>query len=484
MAPRIPELFAERMEALLGSEYEAFLASYDEPRAYGLRVNLLKTQPLLLANRMPLHLEPIPWCPSGFYYEEGERPAKHPYYQAGLYYIQEPSAMAPVELLDVRPGHRVLDVCAAPGGKSAHIAGKLQHEGLLVSNDISAERVKPLVKNIEIAGIRNAVVTNAAPDKLAESFGAFFDRILIDAPCSGEGMFRKDDNMSKGWDCHSIARYSVMQKDILRQVAALLKPGGRIVYSTCTFAPEENEAQIAAFLNEYPNFQLVAVSGPGLSPGRPEWCGAPDELAGTVRLWPHKVKGEGHFAAVLERLPETALPASVEVTEAARQSLRAKIPQPKAVAGKQELALVSTFLDEHGFTLPPAYELILRGTHAYASPPNLPAFHGITVTRAGLYLGIVKSLHRFEPSQALAMAALPHEAARRVELSLEGEHSETFRYLKGETLSMEESRVLVKQGHKTKGFTLVCIEGYPLGWGRYDGTVLKNDYPPGWRWLS
>ncbi|MFN0226146.1 RsmB/NOP family class I SAM-dependent RNA methyltransferase, partial [Paenibacillus sp. KR2-11] len=304
----LPQSFLVHMKELLGEEeFPAFEASYGEARLYGLRVNTLKITPAQFLELTEWQLEGIPWAPAGFYYQEGVRPGKHPHYHAGLYYIQEPSAMAPVELLDVQPGHRVLDLCAAPGGKTTQLAGKLQGSGLIAANDIHAERVKALVKNLELNGVHGALVLNEDPAKLQEAFRGYFDRILIDAPCSGEGMFRKEEEMAKAWQEDWTEKYAAMQRVLLRQAAVMLKAGGRLVYSTCTFSPEENEAIIAGFLDEHPDFEVVpAPALPGFSPGRPDWVPAGDsaraaETAGAARLWPHRLAGEGHFAAALRR---------------------------------------------------------------------------------------------------------------------------------------------------------------------------------------
>ncbi|HTG68093.1 MAG TPA: RsmB/NOP family class I SAM-dependent RNA methyltransferase, partial [Candidatus Udaeobacter sp.] len=312
MIGNLPRKFTEKMEKLLGNEFDKFMSSYEAPRVYGLRINRLKLSALNWKKLSPMGetVRPIPWAEDGLYYKEGERPGKHPHYHAGLYYIQEPSAMAPVELLDVQPGHRVLDLCAAPGGKSTQIAGKLQGSGVLVTNDNARERTKALAKNIELAGVRNAVVLNEEPAAIAAAFPAWFDRILVDAPCSGEGMFRKDDSMIADWEKHSVLRCSVMQRDILRDAAAMLAPGGIIVYSTCTFSPEENEQQIAAFLAEHDDFFVEAVPHQfGWTAGRTDLAAETAQLdserlqsiQGTVRLWPHLIEGEGHYAAVLRR---------------------------------------------------------------------------------------------------------------------------------------------------------------------------------------
>ncbi|WP_172252539.1 RsmB/NOP family class I SAM-dependent RNA methyltransferase [Saccharibacillus deserti] len=336
MGIQLPPLFESRMRQWLGGEYEEFIASYDRSRYAGLRVNTLKIGLDEFRASSPFALRPIPWCETGFYIDENERPGKHPYYHTGLYYIQEPSAMEPVEALRVSPGDRVLDLCAAPGGKSTQIAAKLRGEGVLVTNDISMERTKALAKNIEMSGVRNAVVLNETPERIAEKFPAYFDKILVDAPCSGEGMFRKDPDAVRQWEKHSVEVCTVMQRDILDTVASMLAPGGRIVYSTCTFSPEENEAMIALFLARHPDFVVGELPhSPLFAPGRPEWTAGliesggglspllhqaaedgepplssrPEALAQTARaarIWPHLAEGEGHFVCVLEHTGEQA----------------------------------------------------------------------------------------------------------------------------------------------------------------------------------
>lgn len=312
MIGNLPRKFTDKMEKLLGDEYDKFMSSYAAPRVYGLRINRLKLDVEHWKELSPISkgARPIPWAPDGVYYQEGERPGKHPHYHAGLYYIQEPSAMAPVELLDVQPGHRVLDLCAAPGGKSTQIAARLQGSGVLVTNDNARERTKALAKNIELAGVRNAVVLNEEPAAIAAIFPEWFDRILVDAPCSGEGMFRKDEAMIAEWEKHSVEQCSVMQRDILREAASMLAPGGRIVYSTCTFSPEEDEQQIAIFLAEHSDFYIETVPQQyGWRAGRADMARKAVQLdeerlqtiQGTVRLWPHLIEGEGHYAAVLVR---------------------------------------------------------------------------------------------------------------------------------------------------------------------------------------
>ncbi|HOJ09220.1 MAG TPA: RsmB/NOP family class I SAM-dependent RNA methyltransferase [Clostridiales bacterium] len=300
---KLPDEFLTKMQEILNKdEYKAFLMSYNMPRYYGLRVNTLKISVERFMEISPFKLERIPWTKDGFYYNEGENPGKHPFYYAGLYYIQEPSAMLPATVLDAKPGEYILDLCAAPGGKTVQIAAGMKGEGLLMANDTSAERLKALVKNIELCGVRNAIVTNEQPQKLAAKFPGYFDKILVDAPCSGEGMFRKDENAIKSWGKYKCDNCAVIQKDILEYADVMLKPGGRLVYSTCTFSPEEDEMIIGNFLKKHNDYDVLKIPlTAGIERGKPEWGGGDVRLAGTVRLWPHKVKGEGHFTAVLEK---------------------------------------------------------------------------------------------------------------------------------------------------------------------------------------
>ncbi|MDR6548946.1 NOL1/NOP2/sun family putative RNA methylase [Paenibacillus qinlingensis] len=496
---------------LLGEEeFEQFLASYDEPRVFGLRVNSGKIARAEFLERSPFHLTAIPWVPEGFYYEEGERPGKHPYYHAGLYYIQEPSAMAPVELLGVKPGERVLDLCAAPGGKSTQIAAKLQGEGVLVVNDIHSDRVKALVKNLELLGVRNAVVLNEKPERMLTAFEGYFDKILIDAPCSGEGMFRKEEEMMGQWERHSVQEFAAMQRELLAQAAVMLAPGGRIVYSTCTFSPEENEAQIAEFLDKHPAFDVVPIAG--FSAGRPDWLREPwceadgysskakAAVAGTARLWPHKLKGEGHFLAVLGSGVGERVGASEGISDRASASAgaadfvaaagkrsgrpalrgksRAEAPPSTGVSLEPLEAFSGELLRSEPFAL---RRLVCYGEHAYASPAGLPELHGLKVVRPGWYIG---ALHRgrFEPSHALAMGLRLREAKRA--LSLASSDERALRYLKGETLEVAESEILrdPEETKAAKGYCLVCIDDHPVGWGKWLDGMLKNEYPPGWRW--
>lgn len=567
MKQRLPEAFLEEMKQRLGSALPDFLASYDEERLYGLRVNTLKLEAEAFRGVSRLRLAPVPWAEEGFYYAEDERPGKHPYYHAGLYYIQEPSAMAPAGLLDVQPGERVLDLCAAPGGKTTQLAAAMAGEGVLVANDVHPDRVKALVKNIELMGIRHAVVLNEDPARLTEAFAGYFDKILVDAPCSGEGMFRKEDEMAKAWRPDWPARYAAMQRLLLEQAAAMLKPGGTLVYSTCTFSPEENEASIAAFLDAHPAFEPVPVELTGgradWSPGRPDWL-APGayargaETVASARLWPHRLQGEGHYVALLRQRAGAGAPAGAgadapgeEATRgearaeagpggadgvsppsragspaAAQRRAQADAPKPKrrggyspgdrepgrsasrrggamamrAATGAREeaaqrrqprgeeaaglsggpLEALRRFAAEQLVAAPFAEgAVVCRGEHLYAAPHGLPPLDGIRVIRPGWYLGHVQN-GRFVPSHALAMGLRAEEARRTVSLFVDD--ARVVRYLKGETLELPEEDLERRGDVASKGYALVCVDGFPLGWGRWHEGLFKNDYPAGWRW--
>ena len=428
----LPEAFLDRMKNQLGEEYPAFLESLERPRAVALRFNPLKGTPPALE----FVKEPVPWEPNGFYYDPDARPGLHPYHEAGVYYLQEASAMAPVALLDPQPGERVCDLCAAPGGKSTQIAGRLAGEGFLLCNEINPKRAKILSRNVERLGIANALVTNEHPQRLAEKLPGFFDRVLIDAPCSGEGMFRKEEAAVTDWSPETVQMCANRQREILHSGAQLVRPGGLLVYSTCTFAPEENEQTVAAFLQEHPEFS-------------PEPADAPWFVAGenaSVRLWPHKLLGEGHFAAVLRK-------AGRSEEEAAVRFQSQKLP-----------ALWEAFAREMGITLPQG-KPVSFGQSLYWAPVQMPELHGLRVLRPGLELGEVKK-DRFVPAHALALWLSDGKRTQ----NYGSESSQIKAYMHGETVPSGVS-----------GWCLVQADGYSIGWGKGDGKVLKNHYPKGLR---
>lgn len=291
----LPRQFLDRMQRMLGEEYPAFLDGYEKTKAYSLRINRQKGTIEELKKKTSFLSKKVPWTENGYYYKEEDRPGKHPFHEAGVYYIQEASAMASAVYLDAQPGERVLDLCAAPGGKSTQIADAMQGKGLLVSNEINPSRAKSLAENIERMGIKNALVVSHEPAFLAQRFPEYFDRILVDAPCSGEGMFRKNEEAVREWSCENVLMCAQRQAEILENAAVMLRPGGRMVYSTCTFSTEENEETISGFLKMHPEFEIEEVEKfSGMVPGMPP-------LEKAVRLWPHKLEGEGHFLASLKK---------------------------------------------------------------------------------------------------------------------------------------------------------------------------------------
>ena len=427
----LPEAFLERMQHQLGEEYPAFLESLERPRAVALRFNPLKGE----APDLPFVMENVPWEPKGFYYDPEARPGLHPYHEAGVYYLQEASAMAPVALLDPQPGEKVCDLCAAPGGKTTQIAGRMLGEGFLLCNEINPKRAKILARNIERMAVPNALVTNEHPERLGKRFPGFFDRVLVDAPCSGEGMFRKEEAAVTDWSQETVEMCARRQAEILDSAANMVRPGGRLVYSTCTFAPEEDEEAVAAFLQRHPEFTPEIVETP--------WFVAVEN--GGHRMWPHKLLGEGHFAAVLKK-------AEGEETE---------LPTPKAEKLPKEWL---DFAKELGIHLP-AGKAVIFGQNLFWVPEAMPDIQKLKVMRPGLELGEVKK-GRFEPAHALALWL---RDCRNTE-SFAAEGPEIRAYMHGEVLPSEK-----------KGWCLVKAGTYSIGWAKGDGSVLKNHYPKGLR---
>jgi len=439
----LPEAFLSRMRLQLGAEYEEYLESLERPRAVALRFNPLKTGDF---PQLPFVGEPVPWAEYGYYYDPEARPGLHVWHEAGLYYLQEASAMAPVELLDPKPGEMVLDLCAAPGGKTTQIAGKMMGRGLLVCNEINPKRAKILSRNIERMGVSNALVLNHHPSDLERHFEGAFDKILVDAPCSGEGMFRKEEAAVTDWSEETVLMCANRQQEILRTAAKLLRPGGRLVYSTCTFAPAEDEGAISAFLREHPDFEIEQTDAPALSPGSTALVeNAADGIEHTFRLWPHRQYGEGHYAAVLRKAGEE--------DSALMPSKAGKIP-----------AEWTAFSKELGIQLPEG-KSIQFGQSLFWAPAALPELKGLKVLRPGLELGECKK-GRFEPAHALALWL--KDCAHTQDYGPES--SEMAKYIHGDVVPSEQ-----------KGWCLVTAGGYSIGWGKGDGKVLKNHYPKGLR---
>lgn len=461
---KLPQTFEIRMRELLGEEYGEYEKSLEEKHYSGLRVNTLKISTEEFERISPFPLTRIPWLKNGYYYEQNEQPARHPYYFAGLYYIQEPSAMTPASLLPITPGDKVLDLCAAPGGKSTELGARLCGRGVLVSNDISNSRAKALLKNIELFGIRNPIIISEAPGKLTDYFTEYFDKILVDAPCSGEGMFRKSPAIMKNWEQYGVGYYNKLQKEIIVQAARMLKPGGYMLYSTCTFSPEENEGTISYLLEQFPEFKVVnpltetSVSYEGFSHGRPEWAGGREELKNCIRLWPHKIKGEGHFIALLQK-------GDGVITDGGEKPVPGNGGQAKLTREAEE------FLSQVNIPIEEEY-LMQKEDRLYLLPKELPNLKGLRLLRQGLLLGEMKK-GRFEPSQALACALYPGDYQKVIELS--GGSAEVIKYLKCETIEAKSPY--------GDGYHLITADSYSLGWGKLSGGSLKNKYLPGWRWM-
>jgi NOL1/NOP2/sun family putative RNA methylase len=460
----IPPLFLERMKTFLGEEYPAFAESLNAVPKSGLRVNTLKLTPEQFKTISPFALDnSVPWCPSAFTLEGENRPGLHPYHLAGLYYLQDPSAMSPAELLAPLLGERVLDLAAAPGGKTTHLAALMQGDGLLVANEIKDKRVGHLAQNVERWGAGNVVVTNESPERLADHFGPYFDRVLVDAPCSGEGMFRKDLGARADWSAEMVAGCAVRQKNILHVAAKLVRPGGYLLYSTCTFAPEEDESVIAKLLEDFPEFEVLELPlFDGFVHGKPEWLPGKmkDErgLSGAVRLFPHRLEGEGHFVCLLQLKSDAG--ADFEAGKRIPKRMTGRKAEKSDLHFWREFAaeILSVDLAEE--------QLRVVGERLYYLPAEYPDFGRLRIIHPGIWLGTFKK-ERFEPAHPLALFLKPGQAKNVFNLSADSR--ELAAYLRGETLPTTAS-----------GWTVVTVDGFPIGWGKGVQGTLKNHFPRGW----
>jgi NOL1/NOP2/sun family putative RNA methylase len=491
MASEIPSVFLERMQDLLGQEFPAFLSRLGEPAVVGLRANTIKITAEKLRERLAYDLTPLPWSADGFWLQEASlmpdqpSPGKHPFHAAGLYYLQEPSAMAAAAVLNPQPGERVLDLCAAPGGKTTHLASLMSDQGLLVANETHPGRVWELAENLERWGVRHAAILNESPGRLADRLGGFFDKVLVDAPCSGEGMFRKSEAARRDWSSKLVHSCALRQSAILDEAVRLVRPGGLLAYSTCTFNPEENEAVVAGLLERQRLLEMVQVkSFAGFSNGRPEWVSAsPAELSlsRTVRLWPHLAPGEGHFIALLRQNGDSEILPSEAINTGQKPRFHRGHNRVKRQAAPQVIRSFEDFcqaaLLNHSFeTIRSQGDFVQVGSYLYWIPDGLPAFDDLRVIHPGWWLGTVKESQssnswRFEPSHALAMGLQASQAGNVLRLDVD--EPAVMAYLRGEILESEGQ----------DGWVLVAIEDFPLGWGRRLRGRLKNDYPRGLRWL-
>nr|WP_302416527.1 RsmB/NOP family class I SAM-dependent RNA methyltransferase [uncultured Romboutsia sp.] len=427
---KLPQRFLDDMKELLMDEYDDFIKSYDEPKTTGLRINTLKINKEELLNLNLYNLTPIPWADEGFYYdEEVDRPGKSPLHESGAYYLQEPSAMSVVPHLDIKEGDKVLDMCAAPGGKSTYILSKLNDTGLLVSNEINPTRIRALGENLERFGVRNCIITNTDSNNLRKVFTGYFDKIVIDAPCSGQGMFRKDEVAIEDWSYAKVLECQSIQKDIIRDGYDMLKNGGVLVYSTCTFAKEENEDVINEFISEYKDAKLIEMQ----------------------RIWPHKVSGEGHFVAKIQKL----------------ENEDCNVKYIKIKNNDKEVKDYREF-EKKFLNISMESRFDIRGENLYLLPEEHPDTKNLKVLRYGLHLGMLKK-NRFEPSHALSHY-LKMEDVKNVE-NFSIQDNKILDYLRGNTIETGKSR----------GWVLVCVEGIGLGWGKESNGILKNHYPKGLR---
>lgn len=487
----LSQAFLDRMRSMLPEqEYEAFLASYDLPRQYGLRVNTDKISCEDFEKIVPFEVKKIPWISNGYFYSGDEKPGHCAYYQAGLYYLQEPSAMTPASRMPIEAGDYCLDMCAAPGGKTTAIGDLLHGTGFLVTNDISGSRCKALLRNVELFGFTNAFLTNEEPVKLVSHFEEYFHKIILDAPCSGEGMFRKEEAMAADWTPEKSKELSVIQKSLLEQGVQMLRPDGLLLYSTCTFAPCENEENIAWILERYPEMELLEMEpAEGFSEGVPEWGDGNPDLRKCVRLFPHKINGEGHFLALLHKKMrdgyETEYASGMMTEEKSGRTGKKKGKKGAEKRGsssaptKEQRQLLTDFFSQIGLSSLAGKELSeytieVHGEKVYLlSVRPESRFQGINFLRNGLFLGDLKK-NRFEPSQPLALAIRKDECRNTILLSVDD--SRVTAYLRGETITLEEDEVSGKTG-----WALLTVDGYPLGFGKLVGQTLKNKYPAGFR---
>ena len=524
------------MEKMLGEEYGDFLASMSEDRDRAFCVDLMKADPEELLAALPFAAEPVPWCRNGFFYGADDQPGRLPLHEAGAYYIQEPSAMTAGQLLLPQPGERVLDLCAAPGGKTLAIRLSADRPGLFAANEINPQRAKVLAQNAERLGLADVIVTSEPPAVLADRFPAYFDRILVDAPCSGEGMFRKEPEAVRQWTPDLVRECAARQEQILECALKMLAPGGRLVYSTCTFAPDEDEYQVLQMLRKDPELHTVDAMAllQEVSGCDPAQCGfvrgsaahlqymysdrdpacSTDEaaaLTGCIRLFPHRVRGEGHFVAVLERegIPVNRLAAKMSAADGSAPG-NGSAPENGRTAGTGRTKKSGRSRNEGGSGLDEAVRLweafaaghitaegaarlappetssfLLYGEMLYVMPAGL-SIRGLKVVKPGLCLGSVRK-GRFEPDHALFMSLHPDEYRYTAEIGADTYAARAF--LRGETVSAEPETAAgfgdgiepAGKGPEKPDWVMILIGHVPAGCGKYDRGMIKNHYPKGLR---
>lgn len=456
---KLPSEFIKKYQHLLGAEAPAFLASFDEDSQSGFRINPLKAKPTAA---LATATGRVDYVPTGY---RGSVSGKSLDHAAGAVYSQEPSAMYVGEVVDPQPGERVLDLCAAPGGKTTHLIAKMRDQGLLVANEIFCKRALVLAQNLERWGTRSTVVVNESPATLEKQFPQSFDRVLVDAPCSGEGMFRKEPAGMEYWTPDYPRECANRQRKILASAMKMLKPGGTLVYSTCTFAPEEDEQNAAWLLANYPDLAMLAVKKyPGMDSGRPDWADGNPELAKAVRLFPHHLKGEGHFIAKFKRA------ASGKINTDRHRRPKKKSDKHRNKHDRLTREEEKLFRDFCQWLMPDyqAHHLVKFGDQLYDLPAGLESLAGLKILRPGLHLGTFKK-RRFEPSLALALVMRPGDTSREIELT----PAQWRRYVHGD--------VLASQASNGNGWYLLTCQGLSCGFGKLVNGTVKNFYPKGLR---
>jgi len=434
----LPKSFEDQMRRQLGEAFDDFIATYDQDTYRGIRVNTLKISVKEFLEITPFDLKPVPWTKDGFYIKD-IRPAKHPHYFAGLYYIQEPSAMLPAVVLNPSKDDVVLDLCAAPGGKSMQLAAMMENKGLLISNDISSNRLRALIRNAELMGLKNLVVLNDHQSKIKETLYKKVDKLLIDAPCSGEGMFKKHDDAINAYASYDVDACVQMQTEILDDILETLNGQGELVYSTCTFNTYENEDMIKYLLNTRPMHLEDIDKDYGFVAGI--------DMPQVARLYPHMIEGEGHFCAKLkldgDRLDPHLKDQSTQAPDVLLDFMKTYMKTP--LKGHFKIIKDKVFL-----------------------LPDMMDLTGVKVVKRGWYLGDLKK-NRFEPSHAFALGLKACEFDQIIDFP--SDSVEVLKYLKCETISCEGK----------KGYNLICTDGHPIGWGKWANGKLKNLYPSQWR---
>ena len=470
---RFPVRFQDEMEGFFQRNRqipgEGFWESFDEPGYKGIRFSNLKTDS---ADRTQIlegigeQQDKVEWCSCGYYVRE-EFSNRNPYYHAGVYYPQEPSAMLPAEVIAAKPGEVILDLCAAPGGKACRIGEDLQGKGLLVANEISFERSKALLRNIERSGISNSVILNETPENIASALPGFFDKILIDAPCSGEGMFRRDHQAVKSYEDYGPAKIVPVQQSILEAADICLKEGGEIVYSTCTFCEDENEGQIRAFMERHPGYEVIA---------HPEitgiWHNGPDSaLPGSMRILPHLAKGDGHFCVHLKKAgtrtdTDPGMPAKDKLKATERKGIELAKAFLEELLGEESESVTDI-------------PLTIHGSGVFRIPFDEKLFARLKIVKTGLYIGDIRVASGktvFTPSNSIALNLDPEKIRKDSYVRLDPSDERVTRYLKGETISASGM-----DGIKNAGYVVIGVDKYPLGLGKVSGSTVKNLYPKAWR---